>query len=86
MKFELGQVLATPAALHDFGLSLIAELLVRHASGDWGDLCAVDRQQNSWALRHGGRLLSAFETPTGRVWIITESDRSSTCVLQPEDY
>jgi hypothetical protein len=44
MKFELGQVLATPAALHDFGLSLIAELLVRHASGDWGDLCALDRQ------------------------------------------
>jgi hypothetical protein len=86
VKFELGRVFATRAALHGFGAALIAELLVRHASGDWGDLSAFDRQQNSWALRHGARLLSAYETPAGRVWIITESDRSSTCVLQPEDY
>jgi hypothetical protein len=44
MKFELGQVVATPGALKDFGPKLIAELLDRHARGDWGDLCAFDRQ------------------------------------------
>jgi hypothetical protein len=44
MKFELCRILTKPAALHDTCPALIAELLVRHASGDWGDLCAFDRQ------------------------------------------
>lgn len=91
MKFELGQVVATPGALKDFGLALIAELLDRHARGDWGDLCAFDRQQNSQALKTGARLLSAYETTAGRCWIITEATddagaRPSTCVLRPQDY
>ncbi len=35
-------IVATPAALRDFGPALIAELLARHAAGDWGDLGAFD--------------------------------------------
>ena len=70
----------------DFGPSLIAELLTRHAKGDWGDLDAHDQRENERALTTGARILSAYETPLGRAWIITESDRSSTCVLRPEDY
>jgi hypothetical protein len=84
--FALGQIVATPSALQDFGPALIAELLQRHLAGDWGDLDHHDIQANNQALRTGARLLSAYETPAGRVWIITESDRSSTCVLLPEDY
>ncbi len=38
--FELGVVVATPGALLDFGPALIAKLLGRHASGDWGDVDA----------------------------------------------
>jgi hypothetical protein len=38
------------------------------------------------ALGHGDRLFSAHETPHGRVWVITEADRSSTTVLLPEEY
>ncbi len=84
--FELGVVVATPAALELVGPLGVHGLLRRHASGDWGDLGAFDRRQNERALRIGARILSAYETPAGRVWIVTEADRSSTCVLRPEEY
>jgi hypothetical protein len=84
-SFELG-VVATPGALLDFGPALIAELLGRHAAGDWGDLGAFDRREIEGGVREGVRIFSAYETPAGRAWIITEADRSSTCVLRPEDY
>ncbi len=84
--FPLGQVVATPGALRDFGPALIAELLHRHLASDWGDVDAHDWRANDQALKTGARLFSAYETPAGRCWIITESNRSSTCVLRPEDY
>jgi len=89
--FALGQVVATSGALQDFGPALIAELLQRHLVGDWGDLDAHDLRANNQALRTGGRLLSAYETPVGRCWILTEATddtgaRRSTCVLRPQDY
>lgn len=45
-----------------------------------------DRRENERALREGARLLSAYDTPAGRSWIVTEADRSSTCVLLPSEY
>ena len=84
----LGRVLATPGALR-----LLAEdregafgYLARHATGDWGDLCDFDRRQNEIALRDGYRVFSSYDAPAGRVWIITEADRSVTTVLLPEEY
>jgi hypothetical protein len=83
----LGRVVATPGAL-----KLLKEagghpldLLARHATGDWGELCAFDRRQNEIALREGLRVLSSYEVPAGRVWIITEADRSVTAILLPEE-
>jgi len=59
----------------------------RHQAGDWGDLDTHDRQENERALQHGGRLFSQYHSNAGvKFWIITEADRSSTCVLLPEDY
>src|SRR3984957_13617371 len=60
--------------------------LRRHASGDWGDLCPEDTLANDTALQHGGRLFSAYGSGADRFWIITESGRSVTTVLLPEDY
>jgi hypothetical protein len=84
----LGKVVATPGALE-----LLLEVgedpfdyLARHATGDWGELCAFDYRQNERALRQGERILSSYETPAGRCWIITEADRSVTTILLPEDY
>ncbi len=89
--FALGRLVATPGAIRDFAPALIAELLRRHLAGDWGDLDAHDVWANNQALRTGARLLSAYETPAGRCWVITEATddsgvRRSTCVLRPRDY
>jgi hypothetical protein len=55
--------------------------------GDWGDLHAADRAENEHSLKHGFRLLSAYTLRDGtRIWVITEADRSSTCILLPEEY
>jgi hypothetical protein len=88
-RFPLGQLVATPgalAALLDAGQSP-AEFLARHQAGDWGDLCPDDRRLNNQALRQGTRLLSVYRTAKGvKLWLITEADRSSTCLLLPEEY
>jgi hypothetical protein len=84
----LGKVVATPGAL-----KLLSEIgedpfgyIARHAAGDWGELCAFDRQQNEIALLDGLRILSSYDVAAGRVWIITEADRSVTTILLPEEY
>lgn len=89
--FPLGQVVATPdalAALEEANESALP-LLSRHQSGDWGnDLSEEDRQLNDEAVRDGSRILSSYvlDATGQKVWVITEADRSSTCVLLPENY
>ena len=84
----LGRVVATPGALKLLGKvrEHPFEYLARHATGDWGELCAFDRRQNERALRDGERVFSSYDVPAGRVWIITEADRSITTILLPEEY
>lgn len=87
--FALGQLLATPGALEllkSYQLTALPFVL-RHVSGDWGDICAEDRQSNADALHYGYRLMSVYElSKAERLWIITEADRSSTTLLLPEEY
>ena len=84
----LGRVVATPGALKLFMESggHPFDYLARHATGDWGDLCAFDRRQNEIALRYGYRVLSSYTVGRERVWIITEADCSITTILLPEEY
>ena len=83
--FGLGQVVATPGAL-GLGIDLL-RYLRRHAAGDWGDLDVEDRAANERALKDGTRVFSAYHLPSGgRLWIITEADRSVTTFLLPEEY
>jgi hypothetical protein len=87
-SLPLGRVVATPGALETI-LSAGGDpsaYVARHASGDWGDLCAFDRRENGLALRLGRRVLSSYEVGEGRVWVITEADRSATTILLPEEY
>jgi hypothetical protein len=86
-KFQLGQIVATPNALNHLTQDEIRSGIIRHQSGDWGDLDADDRKENDLALERGTRLLSAYQASNGvTFWIITEADKSSTTVLMPEDY
>ena len=88
--FDLGAVVATPGALALLETSgeSPAALLNRHRSGDWGEVPPEDARENARSLKYGWRLVSSY--PIGdageKVWIVTEADRSSTCILLPEDY
>ena len=87
--FPPGHIVATPGALDALRGSgpALAVLLARHLRGQWGDLDAHDQQANDAALRDGSRLLSAYTLDDGtRIWVLTEADRSSTCVLLPDEY
>jgi hypothetical protein len=62
-------------------------VLARHVSGDWGELPVEDIAANELALLTGKRLLSSYALPgDGKVWVITEADRSSTTILLPNEY
>jgi hypothetical protein len=82
-------VVATPgalAAIEKFGQQP-GDFLPRHVSGDWGDVPPEDIKENELSLQQGFRLLSAYHTSAGdKLWVITEADRSSTCILLPEEY
>jgi hypothetical protein len=86
--FSLGQVVSTPGALQLCKNSNTnpAELLTKHVNGDWGTICPEDIQANTDAIAYGGRLLSSYKVGNDKIWIITESDRSSTCLLLPDEY
>ncbi|MGO9110620.1 MAG: hypothetical protein ACLP9L_15470 [Thermoguttaceae bacterium] len=88
-KFPLGRLVATPDALRALekaGQSP-AFFLEKHMSGDWGEVDDEDKCANDEALVNGDRVLSAYRTLRGvKIWIITEADRSSTCVLLPQNY
>ena len=87
--FSLGDVVITPGALAAFvaASAYITPYLARHQQGLWGDLDPEDSRANDHAVQVGARLLSAYQLPdTTTIWIITEADRSSTCVLLPNEY
>ncbi len=87
--FELGQIVATPGALIALRKAgqEPGEFLARHVNREWGDLSDEDRKQNDYSLEHGFRLLSSYRTNAGdKLSIITESDRSATTLLLPEEY
>ncbi|RZT38390.1 hypothetical protein [Cupriavidus agavae] len=87
--FPLGQIVATPRALHILRIQKIplARLLDRHRSGDWGILPIPDAAANEASVKKGGMILSRYRvSPMEMVWIITEADRSTTAVLLPAEY
>lgn len=89
--FSLGQLVATPGVLESFTREFITECLQRHQSLDWGTINAEDARSNDLAIKHGGRIFSAYELNGVKIWIITETEneegkRASTCALLPSEY
>ena len=88
--FTLGHVVATPGALAAIGVSGddLSTYLARHQSGDWGDIDAHDLRENQISLEQGFHLISVYTLSIAgvKIWVITEADRSSTCILLPEEY
>lgn len=87
--FPLGQIVATQGALDalEKAQQTPMEFLARHVRGDWGDVCEEDAEANEQSLKDGSRILSSYRTKLGeKLWIITEADRSSSCLLTPNEY
>jgi hypothetical protein len=95
--FELGLLVATPAALDALSRSAKTPLdIIRsHASGDAGDLEACDVRANVAAISSGTRVVSAYTVDAGgtqvRLLVITEAvgddgHRASTCLLLRSEY
>jgi hypothetical protein len=85
--FPLGQIVTTPAALAT--LEKVGqgppEFRWRHASGDWGDLCPKDREENQFSLERGFQVFSSYRTRAGdELWIITDNHVSITTILLPQ--
>jgi hypothetical protein len=90
MLFQLGRVVTTPGALRAIDENNVDtwSLLQRHADGDWGCIPEEDRQENQLSVENGYRVMSSYPINDrgDKLWIITEADRSSTCLLLPEEY
>lgn len=86
--FPLGHLVATPGALELLDQAAVnaSDLLQRHQHGDWGNVPPEDAEENELSVINGFRILSSYPVGDGRIWIITEADRSSTTLLLPEEY
>ncbi len=88
-RFSLGRLVATPGALQAMEASGDSPLILlhRHLKLDGGELCAEDSKANECAVANDLRILSSYLLGDGtKVWLITEADRSSTCILLPSEY
>ena len=92
MLFALGRVTATPCVIELMGEKGMQKkcmhCLMRHSRGDFGDMCDEDKKANRRAITDGARVFSSYdlERTFGKLWIITEADRSATTMLQPHEY
>jgi hypothetical protein len=91
-KFNLGRTVMTRAiadltAEDDSFANEITSAFNRYTDCNWGDMCVSDKQLNDNAIENGeDRILAAYETSKGKVYIITEWDRSYTTILFAKDY
>ena len=92
-KFELGKIVITYCIknLIDSNTCFVYFLyrsLERYKNCDWGDTCDEDWHVNNEAINNGDRILAVYTSQNIgiTIWIITESDRSVTTILLPEEY
>ena len=87
LAFPLGAVRVTDGVEHALDPSDVVTGITRHARGDWGDVDEHDWKQNDYFVENGGQLLSQYTAKNGTLyWVITESNRSATTALLPEEY
>ena len=96
-SFKLGRLVMTRGvndlvAEDEAFAKFVISSLARHRRGDWGDVGDEDKLTNDAALKHGLRLLSAYnddrfpKNGVATIWIITEADRSASTILFPDEY
>src|SRR6185369_15668441 len=67
LLFKLGRIMATPRAIEALAVAgqMPDAFLLRHQTGDWGELSQDDKAANDLAVTAGVRILSAYLTILG---------------------
>lgn len=89
LRFRLGQLFITQGASEALSVAgqQPLEFINRHARLERGELCDEDHRENLFSVDKPLRIFSAYKTDAGvRLWLITETDRSATTILLPEEY
>ncbi len=92
INYSLGKVIMTSSinskmVENEKFASEIANCFKRYIVCDWGEMCNDDKEMNDNALRTGtARVLASYNTSEGRVYIITEQNRSCTTILFADEY
>jgi len=80
--FELGEIMASPAArtaIEESGEEL-NDFLARHAFGDWGSVFNEERERNHAAVQTGERIMSEYRTGNGvKIRVITAAADPTGC-------
>lgn len=89
--FPVGRRLMTQAvaakAHEDHGFAFeVALAFTRHEGCDWQEMSDEDAAANYRAMHDGTRIFSAFDSSAGRLFIVTEADRSATTVMFAREY
>jgi hypothetical protein len=91
-RFPLGSCVATPGAIRTLEVEdgdwrkTAAVYLAHHQGGDWGDVPPEDARENELSVSEGFRVVSSYDVAGERIWVFTEADRSSTCIMLSEEY
>lgn len=92
-RFNLGRVVMTRGINDDIAENAefakdVLNSLRRYAAADFSDMeYEEDIQMNYDAIENGdNRILASYETCEGKIYIITEWDRSYTTILYPHEY
>ena len=86
-KFNLGQIVITSNAEAALTPEDVSTALLRHSRGDWGDVCAEDKQINERGVVNQGMILSSYPSVKGvTFWVITDPGHAVSTVLLPDDY
>lgn len=87
MDMELGLVGVTRKAASQLNKDDAMNCLERHMIGDYGEIDDVDWKANNAARSYGFPVVSSYyDRKKNRFLIITESDRSATTILLPDEY
>ena len=91
-NFKLGRLVMTRGisdtiAENEVFKKEVMNCLGRYIRKDWGDMCDEDKQLNDMAvINDDERILAAYNTTEGKIYIITEHDRSYTTVVFSHEY
>jgi hypothetical protein len=84
--FPTGAIRITPIAKRYLNLQDVSKAIKRHTQGDWGELCRADKQDNDHSVTHRKELFSIYtDRHNIGFYVVTNSDRSTTTVLLPEE-